>query len=429
MSDNVAEVRARSASSINTWNMCQRRWQFVYGSLALREAAGDAAEAGTRVHKWLENTAPADRAEPVWKKYEIQKMAELLAPLTPTEGLIREQQLDLTIDGVLFTLRMDFQYTPGLGYHGVGDYKTVGKPAGVKSVKKLTDDPQRLLYMRATGANEALWLYGVWSTMKVKPVKLLGDSQDKERFKLRVLQPAEDMSKIPFDAHPLSLPANTDSCMLFPPAGCPHRKTCFNLNGDLLYAKKTTSGTYAISTDEGEAPKMSSLFDPPFNPPVIVPPATNSTVHPGALAAFVESVREQTDGVPDTNIKPDFSSVRRPVNSDFVPVSMEGKFIDTLYVNALPLSGFSQDGVEYAHVYLDQAAKMVADSQHVHHVGLIDYSKGYVATEVQLIENLRLRTEERGAIQNMVLETTSRLGKECMLSLMSVSRRVVKGVI
>jgi hypothetical protein len=100
-----------------------------------------------------------------------------------------------------------------------------------------------------------------------------------------------------------------------------------------------------------------------------------------------------------------------------------------LYVNALPLSGFPDGSVEYAHTYLDQAAKMVADSQHVHHVGLIDYSKGYVATEVQLIENLRLRTEERGAIQNMVMETTSRLGKECMLSLMSVSRRVVKGVI
>ena len=242
MSDNVAGVRARSASSIGTWNLCQRRWQFTYGYPQLREAAGDAAEAGTRVHKWLENTAPEDRATPIWKKYDIRSMAELLAPLTPTEGLVREQQLDLTIDGVLFTLRMDFQYAlpdaPGIqkDARGVGDYKTVGKPAGVKSVKKLTDDPQRLLYTTATGAVESRWVYGVWSTMKARVVSVPTMLDDRERFKLHVMQPAEDMSLVPFDADPLSLPANTDSCMLFPPAGCPHRQKCFNLNGDLLYA-------------------------------------------------------------------------------------------------------------------------------------------------------------------------------------------------
>lgn len=210
-----------SASSIATWQLCQRRWAFRY----LRdreEPTNDSAEAGRLTHKMLEDGGVDESV--MFGRYPVGRMAALLRAATPQDVIDREKWFEVDLYGVTFVGFVDWRTARVLG-----DYKTTSQSRYIK--KALRDNPQRLLYVAAhPDVEETLWLYGSWREMKVTEVREPVDRDgDTERFKLKVLTPAEHMLAVPKDTDPLSLPANTAACSLYPPNGCPFYGECFGV--------------------------------------------------------------------------------------------------------------------------------------------------------------------------------------------------------
>lgn len=290
---NAVKTRRISPSQLEAYHRCNRRWAFEYRA-GRREGFSAAAQAGTETHKVLEDQGPWDKTwtSPEGKEYDVGAMAALLHAQTPEGVVAREQRFEVELDGVPFVGVTDF-YSEDL----VGDFKTTSNKRNAKTIggkdesKDLILDPQRLLYTRfVPSARRMIWLYGAWADMSVTKREVPVDVEaDKERFKLRVLQPAEVMLATPDSVDPLSLKPNVKACSLFPPKGCPFKDDCFP-PGRLA--------PVVTSSKEGRD-QMSSLLERLKNknaaPAAPAAPAAEKPVDMPVVMSTTHGVTEPTD--------------------------------------------------------------------------------------------------------------------------------------
>jgi hypothetical protein len=231
-----------SASHLSLWKRCKRREAFTYRR-GRREGAGASAEAGKRVHAVLEAYYRGEKLarEATWEGYPIGELANamsLLLPAANDNGIVGvEQEFTAIIDGVEFHGIKDLVTTTT-----VYDHKTTSKPAYAKTAKQLATDVQRLIYTEAEPSAEfSQWTTGVWSDLSARSVhERIDRKADRERFKLHVLSPAEEMLAAPADIDPLSLPPTLSECKVFPPKGCPFKSDCFPEEASMLLAISDT---------------------------------------------------------------------------------------------------------------------------------------------------------------------------------------------
>jgi hypothetical protein len=368
-----------SPSQLGAAKLCLRRWAFSYRAGA-REASGDAAEAGTRVHgvleTYLRDGVSVDESV-VWGKYNIGAMAKTMAEHLPPAGSVTlvEQEFSYEYGGFPFTGKIDAQHE-GV----VFDHKTTSKPTGVKSEEKLRTDIQALIYgAYPKNIDPTLqWTTGIWSTGKAKKVRLtLLTSEAAAGLDEHVLPLAVTIWDVPSDVDPLSLPPNWDSCTMFPPRGCPHKATC---------GERPRTGFGRALMNKINAPLA------PIEPPTILI-ETNQTprnlpTRPVLLTTIMEAP------------KPTYP-------------------IGTLYVDCLPL----ERPYTLASRLIAVAAQTVCDDQQVHHVRMIDFKWGAMLA-AQLVDDIR----KGEFIESLVLDTRSPEGRECLQALVGVSSLVVKGL-
>jgi hypothetical protein len=364
-------MRPISASRIKSFQTCRRRyaWEYLHNE---RSPSGDAAEAGSQVHKLLETGEFT--GEETWKRYAVGKMAKMLQDATPKNVTSREEEFTKTVHGVDFMGRVDFQTE-----RAVGDFKTTSSPKGMRTAAQLEDDPQRLLYVELTGKPDSVWLYGNFRTMKVTPVVIPGDAErDKRLFRLHVLQPAQELLAIPDGVDPLTLQPNTLSCGLYPPAGCPFTTRCYDASGAL---RMTLDTAKQINATEQLAPQTEEQYNQPTDP-------ENNMLVP--LATFPKSNR----------------------------------IIGTLYVDCYPVAG--ANNVQHAGSLIAASAKTVCEDAHVLHSQLVDFGKGAHMLAAQFKHDLLERGER---FEHMFLETRSAEGKAVMFELCQLADVVVKACI
>lgn len=384
-------MRPYSASHISLWNLCKRREAFAYRTDAPREPGGTAAEAGTRVHAVLETGKPAE----VFGKYDVTRMAALIAAAAPAAANIteREQELSKELYGLAFTGRIDFQTETA-----VGDYKTTGKRVGVKSAATLENDPQRLMYVELTGKPDAIWLYGVWQDYSVHPVVVPGDQKrDREKFKLYVLTPAEEMAAVPADVDPLSLEPNVMACGAYYPEGCPYQSKCYDVSGVLRSFIAAT--TVAANSQENTVSILDTFKQPEET--------TGSVAVDTVLAQKEAKLRALAPPVVQQHDKP----------------------IGTLYIDAYPIVGVSAGvggGVQHASELIAVASQSVKDDAHTLHALLIDFGKGAHMLAAQLAHDI---TTSGKRYEHLYLETRSAEGKAVLFELTGLAERVVRGMI
>lgn len=227
-----------SASHLSLWKRCQRREAFTYRR-GRRESAGDAAEAGKLVHAaleaWYRGGELAENA--TWQDYSIGKLAKVMSahlPAANDNGILGiEKTFETTIDGVTFHGIKDL-----VTVSTVYDHKTTSKPQYAKTAKQLSTDVQRLIYTESEPeAAFSQWTTGIWSTLTAKAVhERIDRKADRERFKLHVLAPAEELLSVAADVDPLSLPPTLSECKVFPPKGCPFKSDCFPEEASMLLA-------------------------------------------------------------------------------------------------------------------------------------------------------------------------------------------------
>jgi hypothetical protein len=401
-----------SASQIELFGRCERRWAFSYRA-GLKEPFAQAAEAGSQTHKIIELDGPYD-AE--WEGYAVGQMAALLKAQAPELGA-KEQRFEVEIDGIPFVGVVDGQSADG---KTIIDFKTTSRIKNAKSIAKLTDDPQRLMYTQfVPTADRTLWLYGTWNDMSVTKREVVIDRPtDKERFRLRVLQPAERMLAVPADVDPLSMKPNVNDCALFPKAGCPHKAKCFppgklspivtNSKESQIQMSSLLERLKAKNAAAGEtAPEPVKLPEPPA-----------AVKLPELTAVSVMPVPEPSRPVVVAPIAPVAQSVQQP---DFEPqrIAVAPTLIETLFIDCIPLG----EAYELASKYINAAAETAANDLQVPHYGLVDFGKGAPAVAAQLRSDLSGRR-----IKTLYLESRSPEGKACLNVLVSVSERVIKGV-
>lgn len=423
----TAEVKVKriSPSQLEGFHRCNRRWAFEYRA-GRREGFNSAAQAGTETHAVLENQGPWDKTwtSPEGKEYNVGEMAALLHAQTPDGVVAREHRFEVELDGVPFVGVTDF-FTEEL----VGDFKTTSNKRNAKTIggkdesKDLLIDPQRLLYTRfVPTAKRMIWLYGAWADMSVTKREVPVDvEKDKERFKLRVLQPAETMLNTPYDVDPLSLKPNVKACVLFPPKGCPFKDECFP-PGKLspIVTNSKESQIQMSSLLERLKAKNAATETAPAPEPVKLPEP------PAAVKVALDEAREATTAMSGSNsaargdvapIAPVAQSVQQPTSSQ--QTDDKQYIVEFLYVDCLPLTL----PFENAFVYISKAAETAEADLQVPHYGLVDFGRGAPAVAAQLRADLSGKR-----IQALYVGTKTPEEKACLAILQSVSRHVIRGV-
>lgn len=454
-----------SASQVELFTRCQRRWAFSYRA-GKKEPFAESAQAGTEVHRIIELNGPFDSewvGPETEKVYLVGQMAALLKSQAPGISA-HEQRFEVEIDGVPLVGVVDAQSEDK---KTIVDFKTTSRVRNAKSVEKLTEDPQRLMYTQfVPEAERTVWLYGAWDTMAVTPRAVEIDrAADRERFKLRVIQPAERMLSVASDVDPLSLPPNVNDCALFPApggkGGCPHKHECFPTGKLMPVTTTTKQGTSQMSslierlrakaaaagapelpasepakdsiatkiaypvpseveTESTEDAASRAQFEAVFKPVTLPPPGPES-VEAAEPAKKPRRRKPKTESAPSQPEPAGESMVDAVQNSEpQTSVAPTQKYIvRTLYVNCLPMT----EPFTSAHTLIAEAAETVQNDLQVPHYGLVDFAKGGPALAAQLRANISGRYYE-----NLYLETKSAEGKAVLNVLTAVSERIVQGV-
>lgn len=245
--------RAVSASQIETWHGCRRKW--AWRNVARIEAPPHASAAlGSRIHKQLElylTGEPFDYSTPVMRaaaEMAIPSIANLPPPKSP--GMLVETpfNFDLRDGSVLFrgiidVLLPDGGVVPGCeaGSPIVVDHKSTKSRRYIKSVETLTTDVQAMIY-----AYHAMTIFRVNAVQLLWNYCFTAGAPATERRHLKVLQPqvvdqflgpisaaaAEITTTYAAQPNPLELPPSTEHCDAY--GGCPYKLHCTDLNAGPL---------------------------------------------------------------------------------------------------------------------------------------------------------------------------------------------------
>lgn len=143
-----------SASEIELFDMCPRKWAFVYVE-GKRAPPNDAAALGTRVHLilqfWLRDGKPPDlvtTAEGTRERdaHEIAASGLHLLPPPRFPTLVTEEQFRFTSQRAWYTGFKDFRYRDANGLIHVGDHKTTKAATWMKTQEEILCHPQALIY-------------------------------------------------------------------------------------------------------------------------------------------------------------------------------------------------------------------------------------------------------------------------------------------
>lgn len=396
-------MRAFSASSIEKWTLCQRRYVFGY-FLGLEEGGSDATEAGSRVHKLLEDTPAGGTPEQGirWLHYDISALATSMHRFLPTDDVVvgNEVNFEAELHGLPFR-----GYIDRLSDQFIWDWKTTGSDRKwAKSPRKLKTDVQRLIYSEAyPDVPNARWVTGLWRDIPtpVDSCLRVDRKADKEAFRLNVLHPAQEIAVLDPNVDPLSLPLPTEidtrtgkpkACNAFGKP-CPAYEQCHGK------AKRTLSTLLDTLRAENLAPT-------PFD---FVPAGRfHETSEPIAPVGLAPS---------NGPLSPD------PV--DVLPPPSPGVtyLVDTLLIDCSPISSLSTPAV-FGHTVIVEASREVCAEFGLRNPLQMDFGKGAVALAVAVETVLEAR---EAPISVLVWESRTAEGRACVQSLCARSRLVIKG--
>lgn len=394
-------LTALSASQIGLWKMCPTRWAKAYRE-GIREAPGAAAQAGTLVHEQIELSYQGQTIDPAlrWKKYAIGKAALAIQGWLPADVLAVEHEFLTTLEGVEFKGIADL-----VTADTVLDHKTTSSLKWAKKVSDLEDDVQRLLYSQVfADVRHVQWTYFGWKEQEARPVKFdIDRAKDKERFKLHVLQPAEEILSAPVSG----LHKNKDACKMFPPNGCAFQDECWPDTMSNI-VRKNVNLVEKLKLEQANFPVLVNKDDGN----VIPTTSTAFALHtPGVRHPSAPSVLPVC---PPEEIAAELARLAAPEPPKHL--------IQFLFLDCLPLSPL--DGpLTYGYDLIREASQTVMADAQVPHALLVDYGKGssWVAVEV-------LALLEKTPVQYLYLESKTAEGRAVMQAAMGVSKIVVKGV-
>lgn len=135
-----------SASEIELFDLCPRKWAFVYVENK-RPPPNDSAALGTRVHaileKWLKDGTAPDTWTP---EGEIAASGLHLLPAPKIPTLVTEEQFHFTSQRAWYTGFKDFRYRDADGLLHVGDHKTTKSFTWAKTTDEILCHSQALIY-------------------------------------------------------------------------------------------------------------------------------------------------------------------------------------------------------------------------------------------------------------------------------------------
>lgn len=244
----MTELVRVSASQVNSWLTCNRRWGFDK-ILGVKDDAGRGAELGTAVHACHEaylnhGTVPdpkAPWAHPSSPKvsYPGQLMLNMMPPeIYPAPGTGKvEQQFEQALDGVVYNGFIDWHdYEPGRGITII-DHKTSADPVKYGLTNEtIKDDPQAIIYawagfqMYPTATAAFLhWNYGHSGSIKKHsrvasyPIHRI---EANHKFLTEIHPIGKELRRLRLaKADPLTLKPNPSSCNKWHKP-CPNLATC-----------------------------------------------------------------------------------------------------------------------------------------------------------------------------------------------------------
>lgn len=410
---------------------CQRRyfWAYVLKDWEPQTDPGPSTQAGKLTHSLLENfhkhgTAIDPTAEfvgPAWHDgkvyrfgedhpkwgekwqqvsftFRIGELALKLLEQTPVHSSgLSEHKFRATVEGIEFSGVVDY-LTPVY----ITDYKTTGSSLEYAATpRKLLNDTQRLVYSAAfPDRRYSRWVTGEWIDLAIQPAERENVPEDKERFKLHVLAPAEKMLALGQNPglDPLSLPLPgkqdkytglTKACNAFGKP-CPRISRCF--------PKKRLKLSLPAMSASVDSPKKSPNED------FVLAGSGDAKLLSDAAACPL--VTDKSEEKTMTETRPKY-------------------LIENLYIDCMPIVAYPPgEALEYSYEYIAAAGAEVSSDMGVASPMLVDFGKGPHLVTAQLIANLSDRSEP---IKHLFLETRSAEGRACMQELTSRSKFVVKG--
>jgi hypothetical protein len=277
-----------SASQIERYDLCKRRWGLEYIA-GIRSPPHPSAQLGTDIHKqledWLHTGTPPNKN--IKAGQVAARMVRHLPP--PGTGTVERKFHFTTRNGIHFTGVIDWS---GIfeDWPTTIDHKSTSNLQYAKTEADLHNDPQALLYTLAgcegfgTDSMQLFWNYGCTkgAVAEVRAVKTrVRLAVVEEKFE-RIIEPvaAEMVELRTSKPDPMSLPPNPAACGAF--GGCPHQNICNltqneRLHGIMNAQAPTLASRMANFPGANGAAKSASPFAPPqqggFTPPGAQAPA------------------------------------------------------------------------------------------------------------------------------------------------------------
>lgn len=256
-----------SASGINTWIECPRKWAWKYIH-KIAAPPNPSAARGIEAHDLLAQYFLGAKVElPPWLRVGLPHLPE---PGTP--GLVVEGDFAFELRGHRFVGRKDLEILSATPPRTI-DHKTTKNFRYAKKPDTLRTDIQAVLYgvdaMTRAGSNEVdlLWNYlrADPDAPEVKPVTIRLTRADAEPVMERILAIADQLQTlVDAGATALDLPPNPDACDMF--GGCPFQDRCNLTTQERLFPMSDPEQVLA----DLKARKAKGINPPP--PPAVVPP-------------------------------------------------------------------------------------------------------------------------------------------------------------
>lgn len=299
-----------SASEIESFDLCPRKWAFTYIEKK-RPPPNDSAALGTRVHaileKWLNDGTAPDTWTP---EGEIAASGLHLLPVPRTPSLVTEEQFHFTSQRAWYTGFKDFRYRDANGLIHIGDHKTTKSFTWAKSLDEILCHSQALIYavdeFRKNPNDERLaldWIYyKTTGSRKAEPrFQIVSRQTVAEMFFEHVDPVAGEITKlhheVPPDASALDFTPDFRACDAF--GGCAFLSICNPTPTQRVQANMTQAGmSLAEKLKNMKADRAPSPVHPPeaFTAPVApavpfvhLPVASGMTLPMGQAAQVVPS--------------------------------------------------------------------------------------------------------------------------------------------
>lgn len=279
-----------SASAINQWEECERKWGFRYLE-GDRPPQKPSAALGQEVEEqqlqpWLLEARALDYSKPTKSGYIAEKMLPLLPP-PKTPGITLQRKVLMPSArpnathgyiGYIDLFATDSSVFPGLrgGVLGIGDFKTTKHFRWAKNEEALLTDPQAMIYaMYVMFADNVDVVDLAWTYGKTVP------AYRAQRTHLRVLAPhvaaqferldeiGERLAGIK-QANPPVRELKPNALMCDAYGGCPYRHKC-NLSPTVVASQMNQASTGFLARQKALAAGTPAPVASPPTPPA---PAT-----------------------------------------------------------------------------------------------------------------------------------------------------------